>query len=41
MDYAMSARFLRGAGERQVDIHTGKFTEGQFDSSVRFEMHVM
>jgi len=40
MDYAIEARYLRGAGQRQVDLHTGQFTEGQFDSTVRFEMHL-
>lgn len=40
MDYALEARYLRGAGQRQVDLHTGQFTEGQFDSTVRFEMHL-
>lgn len=39
IEYTLSARFLRGAGERQVDPYTGKFTEGQFQSHVRFEMH--
>ncbi|MDB5563193.1 MAG: hypothetical protein JWN11_2611 [Hyphomicrobiales bacterium] len=38
--FAMSARYLRRSGERQIDPHTGKFTEGQFESSVRFEMHL-
>jgi hypothetical protein len=38
--FAMSARYLRRAGERQVDPHTGRFTVGQFESSVRFEMHL-
>ncbi|MHA6728822.1 hypothetical protein [Devosia sp. A369] len=39
VEYMLSARFLRGAGERQIDPYTGKFTEGQFQSHVRFEMH--
>jgi len=39
--YQLSARYLRGAGERQRDPHTGKFTEGQFTSHVRFEMHAL
>lgn len=39
IEYTLSARFLRGAGERQIDPYTGKFTEGQFQSHVRFEMH--
>lgn len=41
IEYELSARYLRGAGERQIDPHTGKFTEGQFTSHVHFEMHVI
>lgn len=39
VEYSLSARYLRGKGERQIDPHTGRFTEGQFQSHVRFEMH--
>ncbi|HTJ59171.1 MAG TPA: hypothetical protein VL418_16655 [Devosiaceae bacterium] len=38
--YSLSARYLRRAGERQIDPHTGQFTQNQFESNVRFEMHV-
>lgn len=37
MVYHLSAVLVRRAGERAIDPHTGQFTEGQFDSTVRFE----
>jgi hypothetical protein len=34
----LATRFLRKPGQRQIDVHSGKETAGQFESSVRFEL---
>ncbi|CDP52331.1 hypothetical protein [Devosia sp. DBB001] len=36
--YSLNTRYLRKAGEKAIDPHTGKPTEGQFESHVWFEM---
>lgn len=36
--FKLNVRYLRGPGQRQIDPHTGQYTEGQFDSHVYFEM---
>jgi hypothetical protein len=38
VSYDVSVRYFRRPGQRQID-HTGHFTEGEFTSMVRFEMH--